>query len=237
MQKVSSDNGVLVSDSGTDSVQVLPGTNGMPVDDVSVLTIDRMSTNAVATTTIVQGVSSDSANVPGAESLGAKSDRSSDMGMDRTDEIAFRSLMVGDVTCLKGEVRALRTELTSLKSEMQVTPLFRDAHSADSAGNLQGNTCSLYVRLRGTSETCVGWVQLEQYLHCAVLRYACVRPSPDPAFRVVIYRCDLETALLVVIHQVVLLLYGGLLECHLLHLGERMPSIMANLALLMCRLM
>jgi len=123
----------------------------------SVLTIDGMSTNAVATTTIVQGVPSDSTDVPGAESLGAKSDRSSDMGMDRSDEIAFRSLMVGDVNCLKGEVRALRTELASLKSEMQVTPRFRDAHSADSAGNFQGNTCSLYVRLRGMFETCVGW--------------------------------------------------------------------------------
>ena len=132
MQKVSSDNGVLVGDSGPDSVQVLPGANGMLVDDVSVLTIDGMSTNAVATTTIVQGVPSDSADVPGVESLGAKSDRSSNMGMDRTDEIAFRSLMVGDVTCLKGEVRALRTELTSLKSEMQVTPLFRDAHCGNS---------------------------------------------------------------------------------------------------------
>jgi len=54
VQKVSSDNGVLVSDSGPDSVQVLPGASGMPVDDVSVLTIDGMSTNAVATTTIVQ---------------------------------------------------------------------------------------------------------------------------------------------------------------------------------------
>jgi len=70
-----------------------------------------------------------------------KSDRSSDISMDRTDEIAFRSLMVGDVNCLKGEVRALRTELAS-------------------------------------SKTCVGWVQLEWYLHCAILRYACGRPSP-----------------------------------------------------------
>ena len=30
----------------------------------------------------------------------------------------------------------------------------------------------------------VDLVQLERYLNCAVLRYACVRPSPDPAFRV-----------------------------------------------------
>ena len=51
---MSSDNGVLVSDSDTDSVQVLPGAKGMPVDDASVLTIDKMSTNAVATTAIVK---------------------------------------------------------------------------------------------------------------------------------------------------------------------------------------
>ena len=103
--------------------------------------------------------------------------------------------MLGNVNCLKGEVRALRTELASLKSEMQAR-LFRDAHSADTARNLQEKTCSLYVRLRGMSETCVGLVQLERYLHYAVLRYACVRPSPDPAFRVVIYKRDFETALL-----------------------------------------